>query len=125
MADRLFENRIFTMANDTVMLHYEAPLDASGVVGTVVRGAGIASVAKSSLGNYLITLEDAYNFYLGIEIEFLKATDAEVRYQVSAEDVDGAKTINIKIFDLQSPSNAVNPVSCQMRMTIHLRNSTS
>lgn len=103
-------------------LFLEAVLDASGDVSSYVRQKGIATLATAATGTYTLTLRDTWNKFLGCRILFKKATDIAVRYQISAEDVDGAKTITILFRNLSSPSGAANPVSCSIYVEVKVSN---
>lgn len=101
-----------------IHLFLEAALDASGDVTTYTRQGGIATLTRGAVGVYTLTLREQYNKFLGIRILFKKATDIAIRYQVTGEDVDGAKTVSILFKNLSSPADNANPVSATIYLEV-------
>lgn len=66
MANTRFTQFMYTKHGKPVILDVKIPIGATGAVGTLGSGAGIASVARNSAGVYQINLIDSYNKYLGL-----------------------------------------------------------
>ena len=64
MANRLFNNKVYTLQQDLVILEGNFVVGAVGAVGTV-KGSGITSVTRADVGKYVIKLDDKYDRYLG------------------------------------------------------------
>jgi hypothetical protein len=60
MANRYFTQFFYSFFKKPVLIAGKIPLSAAAAVGTVAI-KGVASVAKSGTGTYLVTLDDAYN----------------------------------------------------------------
>lgn len=101
-----------------IHLFLEATLDSSGDVSAYTRRGGIATLVTAATGVYTLTLRQQYNKFLGCRILFRKATDIAVKYQITAEDVDGAKTISILFTNLSSPADNANPVSASIYIEV-------
>ena len=120
MANRDF-NRKQALEKEVKELYALLTFGASGAV-TLTSGIGIASAAKSATGDYLITLQDRYVSLKFVEGTLIKSTGEDIRIQVKAEDVDGAKTISILTL---TGASATNPSSgAQLLLKIEVKNTT-
>lgn len=109
MATRDFHNQIGLLEGEPVQLFCEFSIGASGAA-TLVRGKGIASVAKSTTGVYLITLSDTYQRILGIRA-FAKNTstvpNAPFVFESAADTVSSTKTITLTTCAASGTSGAL------------------
>lgn len=90
MANRRFENGIWTFEPDVVELWAVVTIGAAGAC-TLTRGKGITSVTRVTTGQYYLTLADKYNRFMGGSITPMRAsTYAHIIGQFEGEDVAGA-----------------------------------
>lgn len=121
MASRSF-NRKQALEKEIKTLYAKLTFGSSGAV-TLTSGVGIASVAKSDTGDYLITLQDKYVALKNVEGTLLKSTGEDIRVQLKAEAVASSKTLSI--FTLAG-SSATNPSSgAVLFLKIELKNTTA
>ena len=122
MANRNF-NRQQALEKEVKTLFATISFDSSGDA-TLDAGLGISStVAHTTDGEYVITLQDSYDKLLGLAGVFESATEEDIRIQLDAEDVDGA-TPTIALFTLTG-ATATDPADgTKLHLTIHLRNSS-
>jgi hypothetical protein len=79
------------------MLHAKIAIGATGAPTLDAQASlGIASVARTAAGKYTITLAQKYPYFLNLHAMLLDdGVSQGGQFQVLAEDVDGAKTIDI------------------------------
>ncbi len=79
------------------MVHAKIAIGASGAPTlNAAASLGIASVTRTSAGLYQITLSNKYTSLVGMECQLLHASISQHTVcQVKAEDVDGAKTLDV------------------------------
>lgn len=94
MANRNF-NRFQALEKEVKSLYADVAIGASGAP-TLTRGLGIQSITRDSAGVYIVMLQDAYNRLMHVDIKQVVATAEDLTFQVEAEDVDGAKTIQFR-----------------------------
>jgi hypothetical protein len=70
-------------------------IGASGAP-TLTRGLGVASIARNSQGVYTVTLQDKYMRLMHVEIAQVVSAAEDLKFQLVAEDVDNAKTIQFR-----------------------------
>lgn len=76
MANRMYDQTRCAMEKQVVDLYAVITFATPGSANPVLtRGKGIASVTRTGLGTYSMTLQDTYNFLLGADGIFLKAGD--------------------------------------------------
>lgn len=96
---------------------------------TALKGKGIASVTRTALGKYTITLQDKWAALLSLDLSFIDSTGAiQFTYNIVSETVSATtKAINITVF---SSATAVAPgiadlaATTTMKMCIMLSNSS-
>jgi hypothetical protein len=107
MANRNF-NRKQALEKEIKELYADVSIGASGAP-TLVRGLGVASIARNSQGLYTITLQDKYNRLMHAHVAILSASAQDLDAQLQSEDVDNAKTIVVRTQDsaaaVQDPSS--------------------
>lgn len=120
MANRLFEQFLFSFTKMLTGIHGQVSLSAAGaVVSSTIRGA---SVAKTGTGLYTITLDDKYNALMSANVTFQAAAAADLVPQIVSADVAGAKTIVVR---LCTGAVATDPAAvCTLNVAILLRNSS-
>jgi hypothetical protein len=103
MASRTFNNNTKTLELEIVKLYAKITIGTSGAV-TLNRGKGIASVALSTTGTYLITLDDKYPRLLSCLVTPVRSSATDLTGQVLAEAVATSKTITLGIVDHETPA---------------------
>ncbi len=93
MANRSY-NRRQSLEKQVKDLYALVSIGASGAP-TLTSGTGIASITRTSAGLYQVTLQDKYNSLKFVEGVIVKSTAEDIQVTVKAEDVDGAKTIDL------------------------------
>lgn len=92
MANRNF-NRYQALEKEVKAIYADVAIGASGAP-TLTAGLGVASIEKNDTGDYTVTLQDAYNRLMSMSIQHGAAAAEDLTFQLVAEDVDGAKTVN-------------------------------
>jgi hypothetical protein len=80
---------MYTKHGKPVILDVKIPIGATGAVGTLVGGAGIASVVRNAAGVYQINLLDSYNKFLGLMPSVLSPNSGSSILVASAGTVSG------------------------------------
>lgn len=120
MANRNF-NRKQALEREIKELYLDVAIGASGAP-TLTRGTGVASISRSSAGTYLITLQDAYMRLMSAQTTQVVSAVESLAFQVSAEDVAGAKTI---IIHSHTAGVATDPSSgSRLLIQLNLKNSS-
>lgn len=100
----------------TVELFAVVSIGASGAP-TLSRGQGIASIARQSAGQYLITLQDKYNSLLQCNVQQKAASagtaPAAPLSLVDSETVSSTKTVVVKMRAIDN-STATDPADGQV-----------
>lgn len=109
MANRRFQ-RLQALQKEIKKLHVKITTDGSGDV-TAIVGTGIASVSHAA-GTYTITLEDKYNVFIGAAV----LPGVSSAFNLNAEDVSGAKTVDIDL--------AVSQASVDIHVEIMVKNTS-
>ncbi len=125
MANRMFNQFQGTLEKGVVQLFAEVSFGASGAA-TLVRGKGIASVAKSATGTYVVTFQDSYVATLGLTATW-KGTAAPAAPDValSADAITNADapTLTLKAY---AGATATDPASGEsILLAFTLSNSTA
>jgi hypothetical protein len=97
MANRNY-NRKQALEKEVKELYADVSIGASGAP-TLVRGLGVASIARNSQGLYTITLQDKYNRLMHAHVAILSASAQDLDAQLQSEDVASAKTIVVRTQD--------------------------
>ena len=88
MANRTF-NDAQALEKEIKTLFAKISIGATGAPTLVKPGSlGIASVARSAQGDYLVTLEDKYPALMGFKGVLLVSSAEDITFQLKAEDVD-------------------------------------
>ncbi len=93
MANSRFTQFMYTKHGMPVVLDVKVPIGGTGAVGTLVGGAGIASVVRNAVGTYQINLSDSYNKYLGMSCSVLSPNSGSSILVASAGTVSGTQYI--------------------------------
>ncbi len=131
MASGLWNRIRNALEPGVVDLFCEFSIGSSGAA-TLVRGKGVASVAKSTTGVYVVTLKEQYQRILGIKAS-VKNTggvpNAPFVYESAADTVASDKTITITTAAASGTSGALvatEPASGNVyRVTLTLGNSSA
>jgi len=89
MANRRFNQFAGALENGVVKLFANVAIGATGAP-TLSSGKGIASITRTAVGNYRVTLDDRYNLLLGCGVVEKSSTASGLVFQVVAESVDSA-----------------------------------
>lgn len=129
MANRMWLPHAGCLEVDVVTLFCKITIGASGAV-SASSGKGIASVARSSAGKYLVTLSDQYNSLLGFSLGQLHSTDSDpatvgVHMRLDAEAVNNATpTVTVQCFAGDDGADADPASGAIIYVTLQLRNSS-
>jgi hypothetical protein len=120
MANRNF-NRKQALEKEIKDIYAKVTVGATGAP-TLTSSVGIASIVRNSAGLYTVTLQDAYNSLKFAQVSFLDNDAQDIRAQIAAEDVDGAKTVQFVCLTAATPTD---PQSGQtMLIKFELKNSS-
>ncbi len=92
MANRNF-NRHQSLEKEIKSLYLDVAIGASGAP-TLTAGLGTTSIARTATGRYDITLDDKYTRLMSMSLQYLNSTSSDLTSQLTAEDVNGAKTVS-------------------------------
>lgn len=93
MANRNF-NRYQALEKEIKSLYLDVAIGASGAP-TLTKGLGVTSIVRNSAGDYTITLDDKYMRLMSCSIQQLSSSSVDLTFQLKAESVASAKTIEI------------------------------
>lgn len=91
MANRNF-NRFQALEKEVKSLYADVAIGASGAP-TLTKGLGITSIERTGTGRYRLTLDDKYTRLMWADAIHLASTTEDLDWHLTAEDVDGAKTV--------------------------------
>lgn len=93
-ANRNF-SRMQALEREVKKLYAYVSIGATGAPTlSAAKSKGISSISRSGTGAYTLTLEDSYYQLLMAQFCLLEADAENLGFQVTAEDVDGAKTLS-------------------------------
>lgn len=96
MANRWFNQFQGTLEKGVVTLFLDVAIGATGAP-TLSRGKGVASIARSGAGTYLVTLQDKYVRLLSFgHARLVDGDPAGPLVNLLAEDVASAKTLSFQ-----------------------------
>lgn len=120
MANRNY-NRRQALDKEVKDIYLQVSIGASGAP-TLNRPLGVSSIVRNSAGLYTITLQDKYMSLRAVQIVQQAALAEDLTFQVTAEDVDGAKTIQ---FMAHAAAVATDPSSgSTLYIALQLKNSS-
>lgn len=90
-----------------------------GVASSTIKGA---SVVRSGVGQYTVTLEDKYYALMDLQLTLKAATPVDLVPQQLSDDVAGAKTIVFSLLAGATPTEVAAP--CVVNFKAFLRNSS-
>ena len=127
MANQMFNQFHFSPIPMLTSIFAKISIGASGAPTLVTTGGlskYVASVVRNDEGDYTITLNDTYKYFLGMRGSFVASGGASAPdVSVSAESVATAKTIN---FLTQAGGVNTDPASGEiLYLEILLKNSTA
>lgn len=128
MANRMYNQFQGTLEKGVVQLFAEVSFGAAGAP-TLVRGKGVASIAKASTGTFTVTLQDTYLRTLGLSTAW-KGTAAPAGDNVvlNTDNCTGATggipTVTLKVYS--TAGSAIDPASGEaVLVALTLSNSTA
>lgn len=129
MANRSFHKPLGHLEIDVVTLYGSITIGAAGAVSSST-GKGIASVALTGTGGYIVTLSDTYNAFLYADIQTLHSTDSDattvgIHGRINAQAVNTTTpTVTFQMFAGDDGADA-NPASgAVLYFQIVVRNSS-
>lgn len=90
-----------------------------GVASSTVKGA---SVARTGVGQYTITLEDKYKAVMAIHATLEASSAVDLVPQIKSVDVSSAKTIVVNLLAAATPTEVA--AACTLHFSAFLRNSS-
>ena len=102
-----------------------APNGTSAVDQASIRGRGVASVARTNVGLFTVTLADVYPTLLSCTAALQLATsDDKVVANIGTVDLN-ARTIVVRVFDISSPglADVAADANNRINLTLVLKNS--
>jgi hypothetical protein len=103
--NRLYGQYDYSLEKDLVHLYAKVAIGGTGAP-TLSRGKGIASVVRNGAGDYTVTFQDKYRAFLHASVLFQDADGVSAAggflMGVKAEDVSGAKTLNVIFADVDT-----------------------
>lgn len=131
MASRSFHQGPQALDIDTVVLFASATIGASGAVTSSTAGVnGIATIVRTSVGRYTVTLQDAYVGFRWADVALLSSTAPSVILdgvlsRVVSQDVASAKTVVFELMNVTGAGAAADPASGSvLYFNIVLKNSS-
>jgi hypothetical protein len=121
MANRNF-NRAQNLEKEVKTLFADVAIAASGAP-TLTKGLGIASIVRDSAGEYTLTLDDKYTRLMHVSIIHLDADAQDLNWQLTAEDVSGAKTISFEGLTADAETDPAD--GSRLLIRVDLKNSSS
>lgn len=105
-------------------MYAEVAIGASGAP-TLTHGLGIASVSRTSQGNYDIVLQDTYNRLMHVSITQLQAGTQGLHYVLNAEAVATASSKTISFHTVDAAASSPDPANGSiLYIRIDLKNSS-
>lgn len=114
-----FRNHQAKEANVTE-LFLRADIGASGAPTLdTVASKGIASIVRDATGDYTITLSEAYNSLLMVDVMLLEADDTDLTHQVLAQAVSNATpTVQVGFHAATTPTDPPDGSDIYIRITV-------
>ncbi len=108
MANRAY-HRVQSLAREVKSLYAYVSIGSSGAPTlNANKSLGVASITRDSAGVYIVTLQDKYSALLHMDVMQLQATAQNLTFQVEAESVASAKTIQ---FQCKAAATETDPTS--------------
>ena len=120
MANRNF-NRKQALEKEVKSLFAKVSIGATGAP-TLVSPVGIASISRTSAGLYRITLQDKYASLKSVSVMQIVSSPQDLHFQVKAEDVASAKTVDIICLTGTTATDPSN--GSTLHIQIDLKNTT-
>lgn len=123
MANRNY-NRKQALEKESKEISAQVAIGASGAPTlSAAASLGVASIVRNSAGLYTLTLQDKYMRLISVQISQQAAVAEDLQFQVAAEDVDGAKTVQ---FRCVAGAVETDPSSgSTLRIHLNLKNSSA
>jgi hypothetical protein len=118
MANRNFSRRQ-ALEKEVKDLYLKVAIGSSGAP-TLTTGYGISSISRTSQGLYRITLADAYVSLKSFRVIQIASSAEDLTFQIKAEDVASAKTIDF--FTLAAGSVADPSSGSSLLIKIEVKN---
>lgn len=106
MASRSF-NRKQALEKEIKEIYAKITFGATGAP-TLTTGHGVASITRTTNGDYALTLQDAYNSLKMAEGTFLDSSGEDIRIQLKSETVSSTKIINFFTLTGATPTDPSN-----------------
>lgn len=120
MANRNW-NRKQALEKEVKELYAKVAIGGTGAP-TLTTGYGITSISRTSQGLYHLVLDDQYASLKHVEVITLDSTARDHTFQIKAEDVASAKTLDL--FVLTAGSVADPASGSSLLIKIEVKNTT-
>lgn len=123
LANRNF-NRFQALEKEVKSLYAEVSIGASGAP-TLESGLGIASISRTSQGNYDVVLQDTYNRLMHFSVMQLEAGTQGLHYVINAEAVATSSSKTISFHTVDAAASSPDPSNgSKLFIRIDLKNSS-
>lgn len=120
MASRNF-NRKQALEKEVKEIYASITIGSSGAP-TLTSSVGVASISRTTNGEYVLTLQDTYVSLKMFECVLIKSSGEDITFQLKAESVASAKTVT---FFTNTGATPTDPSSgAEIRLRLDLKNST-
>ena len=120
MANRHFNGPVQSLWHKPVLVGGKIALSAAAAVSSsTIKGA---SVAKTGIGEYTITLEDKYSGIIGASLVAVDNSALDLSLEIASVDVSGAGTLKIITKIAATAANVTEALD--ILVTLHLNNSS-
>jgi len=120
LANRNF-NRFQALEKEVKSLYAEVSIGGTGAP-TIVTALGIASVSRTGVGRYTVTLDDKYSRLMHAQASLVTAINQDLVIHVAGSAVDSAKTVRFRCL---AAGVAADPASGDsLLIRIDLKNSS-
>jgi hypothetical protein len=100
---------------DGLVATFANGIDALPVINS---GVGIASVTKNGVGDYSITLSDAYSSLKSFKGLILQSSAVDLRFQIHSETVSSTKIIRFLTLTGATPTDMPAASSCLVKLEL-------
>lgn len=104
------------------LLFGEITVGASGAVSSQDCD-GFTVAKEATAGQYTLTLDETFNKFLALDTTIIDATDV-LFDTVLSEDVDGAKTIVVQLWDADTPAATDATSGTVLKFAIAVKNTS-
>jgi len=97
---------------------------ANGTFSIVGGGDGVATFTRSGVGEYTVTLSDAWTSLIGARLQVLAATAIDLVPQLKSETVASTKLVVFNMLAGATPTETANGVTQDVFLELVLKNTS-